>query len=114
VRFVRRLRDALWVLKEKRIAVWGLTFKPDTDDVRNSLAVDVINDLIREGDHYPKHLVTGLQIGLFLSTLGSGRNMQPDNCATRSLKGVAEYRFFQTLPSVSSNFLKCYVRIFFF
>jgi hypothetical protein len=94
--------------------VWGLTFKPDTNDVRNSLAVDLINDLSREGDHYPKHLVTGLQIGLFLSTLGSGRNMQPDNCATRSLKGVAEYRFFQTLPSVSSNFLKSYVRIFFF
>ena len=49
VRFVRRLRDTLWVLKEKRIAVWGLTFKPDTDDVRNSVAVDLVNDLIREG-----------------------------------------------------------------
>src|SRR5246500_4878966 len=36
LRFVRRLRDTLWVLKEKRIAVWGLTFKADTDDVRNS------------------------------------------------------------------------------
>jgi UDPglucose 6-dehydrogenase len=48
-RFVRRLRDALWVLKEKRIAVWGLTFKADTDDVRNSVAVDLVNDLIREG-----------------------------------------------------------------
>ena len=49
MRFVRRLRNTLWVLKEKRIAVWGLTFKPDTDDVRNSVAVDLINDLIREG-----------------------------------------------------------------
>ena len=48
-RFVKRLRDALWVLKEKRIAVWGLTFKPDTDDVRSSVAVDLVNDLIREG-----------------------------------------------------------------
>jgi len=48
-RFVRRLRDTLWVLKEKRIAVWGLTFKADTDDVRNSVAVDLVNDLIREG-----------------------------------------------------------------
>jgi UDPglucose 6-dehydrogenase len=50
-RFVKRLRDTLWVLKEKRIAVWGLTFKPDTDDVRNSIAVDLVNDLIREGAH---------------------------------------------------------------
>jgi len=48
-RFVKKLRDKLWVLKEKRIAVWGLTFKPDTDDVRNSVAVDLVNDLLREG-----------------------------------------------------------------
>jgi UDPglucose 6-dehydrogenase len=50
-RFLKRLRNTLWVLKEKRIAVWGLTFKPDTDDVRNSVAVDLVNDLIREGAH---------------------------------------------------------------
>ncbi|MBV8967758.1 MAG: UDP-glucose/GDP-mannose dehydrogenase family protein, partial [Verrucomicrobia bacterium] len=48
-RFVKRLRDTLWVLKEKRVAVWGLTFKPHTDDVRSSVAVDLVNDLIREG-----------------------------------------------------------------
>ena len=48
-RFVKRLRDTLWVLKEKRLAVWGLTFKPDTDDVRSSVAVDLVNDLCREG-----------------------------------------------------------------
>jgi UDPglucose 6-dehydrogenase len=50
-RFVKRLRDTLWVLREKRIAVWGLTFKPDTDDVRSSVAVELVNDLIREGAH---------------------------------------------------------------
>src|ERR1700730_13345804 len=48
-RFVKKLRDTLWVLKEKRLAVWGLTFKPDTDDVRSSVAVEVVNDLCREG-----------------------------------------------------------------
>ncbi len=48
-RFIKRVRDSLWVLKEKRIAVWGLTFKPDTDDVRSSVAVDIVNDLIKEG-----------------------------------------------------------------
>jgi len=47
--FVTRIREALWVLKDKRIAVWGLTFKPDTDDVRSSVAIDVVNDLINEG-----------------------------------------------------------------
>jgi UDPglucose 6-dehydrogenase len=29
--------------------VWGLTFKPDTDDVRNSLAIDLVNRLVAEG-----------------------------------------------------------------
>jgi UDPglucose 6-dehydrogenase len=48
-RFLKRVRNTLWVLKEKRIAVWGLTFKPNTDDVRSSVAVDLVNDLIREG-----------------------------------------------------------------
>ena len=48
-RFVKKLRDKLWVLKEKRIAVWGLTFKPDTDDVRSSVAIDLVNDLLQEG-----------------------------------------------------------------
>ena len=48
-RFLRKMRDGLWVLKEKKIAVWGLTFKPDTDDVRNSLAIDLVNRLVSEG-----------------------------------------------------------------
>jgi UDPglucose 6-dehydrogenase len=48
-RFLKRIRDTLWVLKDKRIAVWGLTFKPDTDDVRNSVAIDLVNHLLQEG-----------------------------------------------------------------
>ncbi len=35
-RFIDKVRNELWVLKDKKLAVWGLTFKPDTDDVRNS------------------------------------------------------------------------------
>src|SRR5580704_17098617 len=48
-RFVKKIRDTLWVLKDKRIAVWGLTFKPDTDDVRSSVAIDLVNHLLKEG-----------------------------------------------------------------
>jgi UDPglucose 6-dehydrogenase len=47
-RFVGKLREKLWVLRDKRIAVWGLTFKPDTDDVRSSVAVEVVKDLLAE------------------------------------------------------------------
>jgi UDPglucose 6-dehydrogenase len=48
-RFLKTIRDALWVLREKKIAVWGLTFKPDTDDIRSSVAIDLVSDLLREG-----------------------------------------------------------------
>lgn len=48
-RFLKAVRDALWVLRDKRIAVWGLTFKPDTDDVRSSVPIDLVNDLVKEG-----------------------------------------------------------------
>jgi UDPglucose 6-dehydrogenase len=48
-RLLKKVKDKLWVLKNKRIAVWGLSFKPDTDDVRCSVAVEVANDLLREG-----------------------------------------------------------------
>jgi UDPglucose 6-dehydrogenase len=48
-RFLKAIRETLWVLREKRIAVWGLTFKPDTDDVRSSVAIELVADLLREG-----------------------------------------------------------------
>ena len=48
-RFIKVIRDTLWVLREKKIAVWGLTFKPDTDDIRSSVAIALVADLLREG-----------------------------------------------------------------
>src|SRR4051812_17470957 len=48
-RFLKLIRDTLWVLREKKIAVWGLTFKPDTDDIRSSVAIDLVAEMLREG-----------------------------------------------------------------
>src|SRR5512133_2037507 len=48
-RFLKSIRDTLWVLREKKIAVWGLTFKPDTDDIRSSVAIDLVAEMLREG-----------------------------------------------------------------
>jgi UDPglucose 6-dehydrogenase len=48
-RFLKVVRDTLWVLRDKKIAVWGLTFKPDTDDIRSSVAIELVADMLREG-----------------------------------------------------------------
>lgn len=48
-RFVDAIREALWVFKEKKIAVWGLSFKPHTDDVRSSVAVGLVERMVAEG-----------------------------------------------------------------
>jgi UDPglucose 6-dehydrogenase len=48
-RFLKMIRDSLWVLRDKKIAVWGLTFKPDTDDVRSSVAIELVAEMLKEG-----------------------------------------------------------------
>ena len=50
-RFMKVMRDTLWILRDKKIAVWGLTFKGDTDDIRSSVSIDLIKDLVKEGAH---------------------------------------------------------------
>lgn len=48
-RFVKKVRMALWTLKNKRLGVLGLAFKDGTDDVRESPAIQIIQSLLREG-----------------------------------------------------------------
>jgi UDPglucose 6-dehydrogenase len=47
--FLRKVRDALWTLRDKRIAVLGLAFKAGTDDVRESPAIEIVEALAKEG-----------------------------------------------------------------
>lgn len=48
-RFIGRIREKMWVLRNKRVAVWGIAFKQNTDDVRESVAVKLIRRLCDEG-----------------------------------------------------------------
>ena len=48
-RFIEKTRQALWVIKGKQVGVLGVAFKANTDDVRFSPAVDLIEHLLAEG-----------------------------------------------------------------
>lgn len=54
-RFVRKISDTLWVLKDKRIGILGLAFKQNTDDVRMSPAIELCQRLLREGARLRVH-----------------------------------------------------------
>ena len=64
--FVNRIREKMWVLRNKRIAVWGIAFKQNTDDVRESVAVKIIRRLTEEGAlvtaYDPKAAETGAAV----------------------------------------------------
>jgi len=47
--FLSKIRDALWILKDKNVGVLGLSFKPNTDDIRNAPAIEIIQALQIEG-----------------------------------------------------------------
>jgi len=48
-RFLRKVRNALWTLRGKRLGVLGLAFKGGTDDIRESPAILLVQTLVQEG-----------------------------------------------------------------
>ncbi|HVO64106.1 MAG TPA: UDP-glucose/GDP-mannose dehydrogenase family protein [Terriglobales bacterium] len=53
--FLKKVRQALWVLQDKTIAVLGLAFKPNTDDIREAPGLKIVNALLAEGARLRLH-----------------------------------------------------------
>ena len=60
-RFVKKITETLWVLKDKEIGVLGLTFKQNTDDVRSSPAIELCQRLLKAGATLRVHDPKGME-----------------------------------------------------
>lgn len=70
IAFIEKIQSVLWISKDKNIAVWGLSFKPNTDDIREAPSIDVVRELIK------------LKANLFLydpKAMGNFKTLFPEN-----------------------------------
>jgi UDPglucose 6-dehydrogenase len=46
---LQKLKTRFKILKNRHFAIWGLAFKPNTDDMREAPSLDLINGIVQEG-----------------------------------------------------------------
>ena len=96
---VDKLQQALKILKGKTIGLLGLTFKPDTDDMRDAPALDLIQELNRLGAkvkaYDPIISQSGMRHGLYGVLVETDPERLADGCDALVL--VTDWKQFSTL-----------------
>lgn len=85
-KFMDMIENCLWINKGKKIAVWGLAFKPNTDDVREAPAIDIVNGLADAGADL--RLYDPKAAENFRQMLGEKSNVQYFGDKYEALKGT--------------------------
>lgn len=47
--FLKKLRKALWIVQDKKVGILGLSFKPNTDDIREAPSIRIVENLLQDG-----------------------------------------------------------------
>ncbi|MFM7425894.1 MAG: UDP-glucose dehydrogenase family protein [Elainella sp.] len=96
---IEKLQRVLKILKGKTIGLLGLTFKPDTDDLRDAPALDLIKQLNRLGAkvkaYDPLVSQTGMRHGLSDVIVETNPEQLADGCDALVL--VTNWKEFKTL-----------------
>jgi UDPglucose 6-dehydrogenase len=96
---IEKLQQALKILKGKTVGLLGLTFKPDTDDLRDAPSLDLIEQLHRLGTRVkafdPLVSQTGMRHGLSNVIVETDAERLADGCDALVL--VTDWKQFQTL-----------------
>lgn len=96
---IEKLQQALKILKGKTVGLLGLTFKPDTDDLRDAPALDLIEQLHRLGTRIkafdPLVSQTGMRHGLSNVIVETDAERLADGCDALVL--VTDWKQFRTL-----------------
>lgn len=73
--FIPRIEKYFGSLEGKKIAVWGTSFKPETDDVRDSAGVHMIKELLLKGASVSAYEPSGSEQAMFMLSLDE--NVKP-------------------------------------
>lgn len=96
---VEKLQQVLKILKGKTVGLLGLTFKPDTDDMRDAPALDIIEQLHRLGTkvkaYDPLVAQSGMRHGLSNVFVETDAERLADGCDALVL--VTDWKQFRTL-----------------
>ncbi len=96
---IEKLQQVLKILKGKTVGLLGLTFKPDTDDMRDAPALDLIEQLTRLGTkvkaYDPLVSQTGMRHGLSNVIVETDPERLADGCDALVL--VTDWEQFRTL-----------------
>jgi len=96
---LEKLQRALKILKGKTIGLMGLTFKPDTDDLRDAPALDLIKQLNRLGAkvkaYDPLVSQSGIRYGLPDVSIETNPEQLAEHC--HALVLVTDWQEFKSL-----------------